>query len=97
MPARDRPANLFGSRTRDRLLLLLAVRSDVHLRGAARMLEAAPSEVSKAVASLEKIGVVASRLVGSTRIIELNRRWYAASELRALLERTAEADTALAR
>ncbi len=94
-PSRDRPANLFGSRTRDRLLILLALREDVHLRGAARALGAGPSEITKAVASLERIGVVASTLVGSTRFIELNRRWYAAAELRSLLKRMGEADRTL--
>jgi hypothetical protein len=75
--------------------MLVATLGEVHLRGAARTLGLGPSEVSKALASLERAGVLVSRLVGTTRFVLLNTRWYAASEMRALLERMAEVDPRL--
>ena len=59
------------------------------------MLESSPSEISKAVVSLESAGVVVSSLIGGTRIIALNKRWFAASELRTLLERLSEGEPEL--
>jgi hypothetical protein len=76
-------------------LILLTISQNVHVRGAARVLDVSPSELTAAVTALERIGVVVSQLVGSTRILALNRRWYAAAELRVLLERMGEADAEL--
>ena len=77
---------------RERTLELLALVDEIHLREAARVLDAPPSETLKAVAALEKSGVVVSRLIGRTRFVSLNRRWFAAVELRRLLERMTEAN-----
>ena len=95
MAPETRKPYLFGSRTRDRLLILLALTDELHVRGAARALGKGPSEIAKAVTSLERIGVVVSRIVGTTRVVSLNRRWYAAVELKALLERLGAADSEL--
>ena len=86
-----RPA-LFGSALRDRVLTRLAQsQNGLHIRELARQLGASPTAVHRAVISLERAGVVVSRVVGSTRIVLLNKRWYGAIELRALLERLAAA------
>lgn len=65
---------------------------EIHIRGVAGALGVTPSESAKAIASLERIGVVASRLAAGSRLVSLNPRWYAAAELRPLLIRLAEAD-----
>jgi DNA-binding GntR family transcriptional regulator len=82
-----RPA-LFGSALRDRILTRLALsQNGLHIRELARQVEASATAVHRAVIALEHGGVVVSRLVGNSRVVLLNRRWYGAVELRALLER----------
>jgi hypothetical protein len=43
-------------------------------------------------ADLEDLGVVASRLRGRVRLVSLDKTWYAAAELRALLGRMTSAE-----
>jgi DNA-binding transcriptional ArsR family regulator len=84
--------SLFGSRLRERILKLLVLVEPAYPRQIATLLDAHLISVQNAVTALQDLGVIASRLVGRTRLVELDRRWYAASELRALLERLAEGD-----
>ncbi len=86
-----RPA-LFGTATKDRILIRLALSENgLHVRELARQTDSSPNAVHRIVIALERAGVVVSRPVGTTRIVLLNRRWYGAVELRALLERLAHA------
>jgi DNA-binding transcriptional ArsR family regulator len=87
-----RPDALFGSLLRERILKLLVFIDPAYPSQLATLLGAHLISVQNAVAALQDLGVVASRLVGRTRLVELDPRWYAAAELRALLERLAEAD-----
>jgi DNA-binding transcriptional ArsR family regulator len=89
---RDRENALLGSKLRERILKLLVLIEPAYPRQIASLLDAHLISVQNAVTALQDLGVVASRLVGRTRLVELDRRWYAASELRALLERLADAD-----
>ncbi len=89
---RGRDDSLFGSLLRERILKLLVLIEPAYPRQLATLLGAHLISVQNAVVALGDLGVVASRLVGRTRLVELDRRWYAASELRALLERLAHAD-----
>jgi DNA-binding transcriptional ArsR family regulator len=86
---------LFGSRLRERILKLLALVEPTYPRQIAALLDEHLISVQNAIVALQDLGVVASRLVGRTRLIELDRRWYAAAELRALLDRLAEGDAKL--
>jgi DNA-binding transcriptional ArsR family regulator len=88
-----RPDALFGSRLRERILKLLVLVEPAYPRQIAALLGEHLVSVQNAVSALQELGVVASRLVGRTRLVELDRRWYAAAELRALLERLTEGDT----
>ena len=88
----EREDSLFGSKLRERILKLLVLIEPAYPRQIASLLDAHLISVQKAVTALQDLGVVASRLVGRTRLVELDRRWYAASELRALLERLADTD-----
>jgi DNA-binding transcriptional ArsR family regulator len=86
-----RPA-VFGTATRDRVLIRLALSENgLHVRELARQIESSANAVHRVVIALERAGVVVSRPVGTTRIVLLNKRWYGAVELRALLERLAAA------
>ncbi len=87
-----RPDALFGSLLRERILKLLVLIEPTFPSQLARLLGAHLISVQNAVAALQDLGVVASRLIGRTRLVELDPRWYAAAELRALLERLAESD-----
>jgi len=89
MPRAD---SLFGSRLRERILKLLALVEPAYPRQIAVLLGEHLVSVQNAVAALQDLGVVASRLAGRTRLVELNPQWYAAVELRALLGRLAEGD-----
>ena len=87
--------SLFGSRLRERILKVLVLIEPAYPRQISELLDEHLVSVQNAVAALQDLGVVASRLVGRTRLVELDRRWYAASEVRALLERLVEADPEL--
>jgi DNA-binding transcriptional ArsR family regulator len=91
--AMTRSDALFGSRLRERILKLLVLVEPAYPRQIAALLDEHLVSVQNAIIALGDLGVVASRLVGRTRLVELDRRWYAAGELRALLERLVEADT----
>jgi DNA-binding transcriptional ArsR family regulator len=92
-----REDSLFGSGLRERILKLLVLIEPAYPRQIAALLDEHLISVQNAVAALQDLGIVASRLVGRTRLVELNRRWYAAAELRALLERLAAADPQVVR
>lgn len=86
-----RPA-LFGSTLRDRILTRLTLsQSGLHVRELARQVDASATAVHRAIVALEHAGVVVSRPVGNNRVVLLNKRWYGAVELRALLDRLAAA------
>jgi DNA-binding transcriptional ArsR family regulator len=88
----SRDNSLFGSLFRERVLKLLVLIEPAYPRQIATLLGAHLISVQNAVVALGDLGVIASRMAGRTRLFELDRRWYAASELRALLERLAQAD-----
>ena len=87
----------FGSRTRTRVLLALELRGESYPREIARLLGVSLSVVQKAMRSLELDGLIAGRSVGRTRVYSLNRRYFAATELRSLVRRLADLDADLRR
>jgi DNA-binding transcriptional ArsR family regulator len=87
-----RNGGIFGSDARDRILGVLALLDSSYPRELARILALPLFTVQRAVDDFERLGVLATRVVGRTRLVELNRRWFAAAELRTFLQRIAEAD-----
>lgn len=85
----------FGSRTRTRVLLALLVSGGSHARELARLTETRLSAVQGALRSLERDGLVGATSAGRTRLYRLEPRFFAARELRALLERMAAAEPRL--
>ena len=83
---------LFGSPIRTRVLQFLALAEESYPAEISRLFNAPLLTVQRVLRDLEQLGVVASRLRGRVRLVTLDRTWYAAAELRALLERTASAD-----
>lgn len=90
-----RSDSLFGSRLRERILKLLVLIEPAYPRQIATLLGAHLVSVQNATASLQNSGIIATRRLGTTRLVELDPRWYAAAELRTLLERMASADRQL--
>ena len=82
----------FGSQTRTRLLLALELLGQSYPRELARILGASLSAVQKGLASLERDGLVAGRLVGRTRLCQINPGYFAEAELRELLAKLMVAD-----
>jgi len=85
----------FGSQTRTRLLLALELLGQSYPRELARLLGVSLSSVQKGLASLDRDALIASRLMGRTRLFQLNPRYFAAEQLRAFIARLATEDREL--
>jgi hypothetical protein len=77
------------------VLIALRLLEQSYARELSRFLRLPVSVVQKAVRSLERDDLIAGRLFGKTRVLQLNPRYFAAAEVRALLDRFVEADTDL--
>jgi DNA-binding MarR family transcriptional regulator len=80
-----RENQLFGSRTKTSVLVLLALLKESYPSELAKLLGARLYTIQTIVNALESEGVIVSRALGRTRRIELNPRYVAAKELQALL------------
>ena len=78
---------IFGNGTAEKVLLYVVAHRQAYARELAQAFALPVSVVQKQVARLERGNVLASRLVGRTRVFELNPSYAFARELRALLER----------
>ena len=76
---------LFGGRLRTSVLLAIRLLEQTWPSQLAELLEVRLFAVQRVLASLEAEGVIASRLVGRTRLVTLNPRYFAAKNLSALL------------
>lgn len=85
----------FGGRTRTRVLVALSLLQTSFPRELARLLAAPVSGVRQALASLERDGLVAGRLIGRTRQVELDPGYFALRELEVYLARLSEAEPEL--
>ena len=92
MTVATRLKGLFGSRTRERVLKLLGLLERSYPRELAALLEEDLSVVQRAVDDLERDGILASRLMGRTRLFELNRKYQHYGALRDLLARMGQSD-----
>lgn len=84
---------IFGNKTAERVFLYLVNYGQGYARDIALTFETTLSMVQKQLTRLEAAGILASRLVGKTRVYELNPRWYFYKELKALLEKALEASS----
>ncbi len=85
----------FGGQTRTRVLVALRLLGTSYARELARLLEAPVFGVRKALQGLERDRLVSGRLLGRTRVYQLNPAYFARNELRAYLARLADADADL--
>lgn len=80
-------SGVLGSLNRERVLVYLTARGRGYAREIARFFNAPLDPIQKALDSLERSGVLVSRIIGSTREYEFNPRYALRNELRALLEK----------
>jgi DNA-binding transcriptional ArsR family regulator len=78
---------LLGNKTAERVLLFLANYGQGYPREIAATHELSVSVVLKQLARLENGGILVSRMLGRTRLYELNPRWFFHKELKLLLEK----------
>lgn len=88
---------IFGSPRRTETLLLLSLLGESYPGELTRLLGASKAAILQILESLELEGLVASRQLGRTRRVELNPRYYAASEFQTLLRKLATASPDLQR
>ena len=81
---------LFGSGLRTEALVAIGRLSRTYPSEIARVLGRRLNEVQRAIVSLERAGAIVSKRVGSTRLVELNPRFWAREELYKLLLRLSE-------
>jgi DNA-binding transcriptional ArsR family regulator len=91
----SRRNKLFGSPQRTDVLVLLALLGDSYPTEVARLLAISLRSAQRILEDLEDESVLASKLVGRTRQVRLNPRFFAARELEALLLRLGEGDARL--
>ena len=81
---------LFGSARRTEILATIALLDETYAREISRLLAAPLISVQRIVEALERDGIIATRIVGVERRIAFNPRFYAISELKALLLRLSD-------
>lgn len=91
----DRDPALFGSPNRTAVLVAIRLLEQTYPSELAALLGVRPFTVQTILASLEREAVVTSRLLGRTRIVSLNPRYFAHTELSALLWKLGSQDKAL--
>lgn len=78
---------LLGNKTAERVLLYLANYGQGYPREIAATYGSSVSVVLKQLTRLENGGILVSRMIGRTRLYELNPRWYFQKELKVLLDK----------
>lgn len=81
---------LFGSRLRSDMLIAVARLGTTYVSELAALLGRRPLEIQRALASLEQAGVVATRRLGTVRLVEIDRRYPEYAELVTLLLKLSE-------
>jgi len=92
MKVTSRSKGLFGSRPRERILKAVGLLERSYARQLAMILREDLSVVQRSLDDLERDGIMASRLMGRTRLFELNRTYQHYAPLRDLLTRMGQSD-----
>jgi predicted transcriptional regulator len=78
---------LFGSDVREKVLIFLLERESSYPAEIAAFFDLSISQIQKQLDMLENGGVLASQLIGRTRIYQYNPRYAFLNELKPLLEK----------
>lgn len=87
--------DLLGSKTRTRILMYLALAEESYVAEMVSVLGGSKLTIQRILRDLEDLGVVGSRLRGRVRLVSLDKTWYAAAELLALLKRMSASDSGI--
>ncbi len=79
--------SIFGSATREKVLLFLLAREKGYAREIADFFAISLNQIQKQMDGLEAGGVLVSQTVGRTRLYEFNPRYAFLVELKTLLEK----------
>jgi DNA-binding transcriptional ArsR family regulator len=91
----ERPPELFGSRNRTMVLVGIRLLEETYPSELASLLGLRLFSVQGILEAYEREGIIASRLLGRTRRVALNPRYFAFRELDALLWTLGKQDAAL--
>ena len=91
----EKVGKLLGSRRRTEVLVMTALLDETYPAELARLLGAPLYSIQKIVDTLDRDGVLATRLIGGVRRVALDPRYFAYRELKQLLLRLAEAEPKL--
>ena len=78
--------SVFGNDTLEKVLYFVRRNRDGYALGISKKLGLPVSQIQRQLERMEKGGVLASRLVGRTRVYEMDPRWPFKNELNALLD-----------
>lgn len=79
--------SLFGSASKERVLFFILARGEGYPREIARFYATGLTPIQRQVDSLERGGILSSRLLGRTRLYRFNPAYPLLPELKALLEK----------
>lgn len=80
-------SGLFGNETAEKVLLYIINYGSGYPRGISTIFELPVSQVQRQLERFEREGVLSSRLIGRTRLYELNPRFLFKSELEEILRK----------
>jgi DNA-binding transcriptional ArsR family regulator len=91
----ERAPQIFGGRNRTAVLVAIRLLGETYPSELAALLGLRLYSVQEVLKSLESEGVIISRLLGRTRRVSLNPRYFASKELDVLLWKVGQHDVAL--
>lgn len=80
-------AELFGSQTTEKCLLLIAALGESYALEIAKTFDISKTQVARTLFKLEQADVLVGQAKGRTRVYSLNKSWVLAKELNALLQK----------
>ena len=80
-------AELFGSQTTEKCLLFIAAMGESYALEIANTFEISKTQVTRTLVKLEQADILVGQEKGRTRVYVLNKSWYLAKELNALLQK----------
>jgi len=80
-------AELFGSKTTEKCLILIAAIGESYALEIANTFEISKTQVIRTLMKLEQADILLGKNKGRTRIYILNKSWFPAKELNALLQK----------
>lgn len=93
----ERSVQLFGNRTRTAVLVSVRLLGETYPSELAELLGIRLYSVQNALESLEREAIVVSKMIGRTRQVSLNPRYFAYRQLDALLWEVGQNDLELQR